>query len=1086
MTDRPIAKLLRAGATCAGRIALGEAGADVAGAIFDAIVPGLAEDRRSQIEAWIAESEATLEKIAGPGPDRDAVIATAQDVICKFGPPLTSAPEFQMDAEAMAAAAFKRTPTSVLNPADPVLGRTRQLVKAFYERAVAEPKLMAEFDFHISKHMLGMLKAHSAALEALPAGSHQFALAEAARALLGLPMRFQDFRSAAPSTLLRADSEIVPVFGRDAECKALLDWCLNDPAPIGLRLYVGQGGEGKTRLLLHAARKLLAAPDAEAWRAGFLKIDDMQSARPEAVRYLFEQGNVLIVVDYAETMRAEIGRLIRAATDAAPQGRIRIVLLARAAGDWWQALLEEPGNVRGVISGTARVPIQVEPVRAVDADEATLVENFAREFAARRGVPAPGPPHLAASDRPRSMLELQAAALLAALGSDVPARIELLEDLVAEECRYWRSLLGTARNTSARDRQVKLGRQIMAVATLLGGIADADITGSLGRIVERPKGASAEECEEIIEVLTDLYGAPSNASGDTPRVINPLEPDRVGEALVDAALHRTPALVERLMDVVIETAVGGETNRAERALTVLTRMAKHDQKAARWLERAFADPERAIALAPSGIAVAKETGDPVGSILARALRAAWRSTPPQLPRVIELQSLIEPRSIALIEMRLLLAEATASATKLSATQDHNEGQLRYADACFHLSTAAFECSEFSLATEYAKIAATHYAAINEVDTVYSSGYVGKCIMIEANAQNALGFYENALQLSKRSTDILEKASTEKPSLFIVDYIMSVGHMSIFLAKCGHFRAALTASKLIVDTLDRSGAGDDPAAKRMFAGSLNNLAVLCAGKDLSRQGAHLCIRALRALEGLDQDERRNALPQIAVALLTFANRLRDIGKRRCALDAIYGSTQILEKLSEFRPDQFRSDYAAALNNLSNSYADNGYIEEAIDSAKRAIAEKETLVSYNKKAFLHELINACLNICSKLHSFNRSQEAWQMILKSKTLIMDDFYLTSEHKKFMTARLYFEESYILHSSDLKSSLERLSFCLTELLSLGKISRPEYKDFTNTALRTYQLACKAASTVPDEALLASIEAAYGSFRANPVQPPV
>ena len=71
-----------------------------------------------------------------------------------------------------------------------------------------------------------------------------------------------------PGALLRADIHgAVGFHGRKKEMDDLQNWCKDKIRRIGIRLYTGSGGMGKTRLFI----ELCKAFKKEGWRAGFLQ-----------------------------------------------------------------------------------------------------------------------------------------------------------------------------------------------------------------------------------------------------------------------------------------------------------------------------------------------------------------------------------------------------------------------------------------------------------------------------------------------------------------------------------------------------------------------------------------------------------------------------------------------------------------------------------------------------------------------------------------------------------------------------------------------------------------------------------------------
>ena len=137
----------------------------------------------------------------------------------------------------------------------------------------------------------------------------------------------------APSTLLRPEHGLVPFLGRQAALDQISGWCQGPPG-TPLLLLVGGGGSGKTRLGREACVQMLVA----GWDAGL--VDDQ---RRDGAATTELQRPTLLVIDDADLRTGLISALVDylKQDDAGPE--VRLLLLARATGAWWERLVRQQG-----------------------------------------------------------------------------------------------------------------------------------------------------------------------------------------------------------------------------------------------------------------------------------------------------------------------------------------------------------------------------------------------------------------------------------------------------------------------------------------------------------------------------------------------------------------------------------------------------------------------------------------------------------------------------------------------------------------------------------------------------------------------
>lgn len=416
-----------------------------------------------------------------------------------------------------------------------------------------------------------------------------------------------------PATMLLPEHPAVPFIGRERELAKPTGWCTGRTGP--LLLLTGDGGTGKTRLALELAARL------DGWRCGWVRPGQEAGAID-----VLPGGKSLIVVDYAETRdRKNLAELVGALAWPKGKRQVRVLLIARAAGDWWREL---PANVPTVAE---RKVIQDGPrtrLRELARNEADWGRQYAEAVQVFRerleaAEPAERLPDLGPST---PVLVIHVAALLAVLeshGGRLSGQDEVMTRLLEHEDRYWQRC---AQSCQLADMSPTVRRQSVALLCLTGADDPAHLAGLLRR-VPLLADASGERRHAIVSWLQMLY------PGQQERQIGGLQPNLLAEHLVVRELAADPAFRRALIQLPYPAA--------RHAMTVLARATRHSGQAGAILQEALAADM--AGLAGPAIIAARETDGTLGDVLADVVEAK----PMSATQLLTISAAIPPDSQAL-------------------------------------------------------------------------------------------------------------------------------------------------------------------------------------------------------------------------------------------------------------------------------------------------------------------------------------------------------------------------------------------------------------------------------------------------------
>jgi glycosyltransferase involved in cell wall biosynthesis/tetratricopeptide (TPR) repeat protein len=700
------------------------------------------------------------------------------------------------------------------------------------------------------------------------------------------------------SLLLRADEECVPFdLGRADILDDLLTWARRtDGFPVMVRLHTGPGGSGKTRLLLEACRNL--GPE---WNAGFLDGDcPVAEIQSRFSRLLSERRPTFVVVDYAETRRDELAALAKVALSV-EQPRVRIVLLARDAGEWWESVANDYPACERLFAGPAKTgpfPLPALHPKLADRDSAFIAALHA--LAARLGISDVEPlararPDLSA-EHFGAPLYVQMAALLALRGERSVSAAGLTEGLLRHEERYW-SRLPVVHAVPAGGRAAA---HLLAVATMCNGIGSAREAVGLYEATEGPI-CSRAELTALFRALAALY--PGRLG------LQPMRPDVLGEALVSRAL----GLAGESRDTILRVILGPQSSEPVRrhALTVMTRLARQRPDFRPVLLAAVR--ENFVPCLSSIVEVSLQSGEPLPETAVEAFETLPYNTQSQASGL--LRGRIPHRSLRLAELALRFSEFRLSAARSAYGRRRKEPTAAELARALALASLRLEnVGKFAEALELAQDARIHFEQLTHSRRGRYEPELAGALNNLGNLMEESGRVEEALALVRTAHRIYSELAKTAPEKYESDLALTLCNLSGFLATVG---------------------ADDEALETALA-------------------SHTIRKRLATAQpGRFEHE-------LAETLGRLANRVSDGGRFEDALARAREAHAIYARLAQARPDRFDEDLAHSLATLSRRVADLGRFGDALGPLREAHAILARLSRTRPTRFAFDLLSTELQL------------------------------------------------------------------------------------------------------------------------------
>jgi tetratricopeptide (TPR) repeat protein len=757
----------------------------------------------------------------------------------------------------------------------------------------------------------------------------------------------------AESRLLRAEEALLPFdSARQPEIDKLNEWLDDTERSQTVRLITGAGGQGKTRLSLELCQQRIES----GWRAGFLDSELDAGKMDDAWQTLRAYGKpLLIVIDYAETRQPAFLSLLKASLQNSSEHPVRMLLLARDGGEWWDNLPSKDSFCESFLSGYATSgPFRLPPMYAAETDRRTAFDKALKAFAEKLGAQAPSIIPILAGEHFERPLYIQMAALLALHGEAPTTAQGLTRALLNHERRYWNRLLAQLNWVEPARRAERL----LALTTLAGNFAtprDAE------RYWEKAGGGHIPSAEfgHFFRALASLYPGTQG--------LQALRPDLLGEALVAQALLHQGG--EQILDAVLEGAASRPIRR--NALTVLARLSNQRQDVHEILTEAL---KRHFGSCCQDIfIVAAETN----SLLPELAEAAFMQLPFANKSQVAglLKSSIMEESVQLARLNCAISGHLVEQSKkhFEAKRGNQERMAEYAANLVNHALNLGRIGRSEEAGEFDRMALKLSSHLSKTNPVRFEPAHATSLNNYAMHLSEAGRNEEALEHGKQALEIRRRLTQKNPDRFEPGYASSLNNYAGDLSEAGRYEEALENSKQALEIRGRLAQKEPDRFEPRFATSLSNHAKYLREVGRYEEALESSKQALEIRRRLTQKNPDRFEPDYTTSLGNHASYLSEAGRYEEALENSNQALEIERRLSQKNPDRFEPDYATSLSNYAIRLSEAGRYEEALEHDKQALEIRRRLSQKNSDRFEPNFASSLSNYAYELSEVGRYDEA-----------------------------------------------------------------------------------------------------------------
>ena len=707
----------------------------------------------------------------------------------------------------------------------------------------------------------------------------------------------------------------------------------------------GPGGIGKTRLVAELCRRVRDA----GMVAGFLAPGADAAALAGVAA-----GTTLVAIDEAHTVPGVVAGLLLAQAQRTAGGPMRVVLLARNAGDWWTQVVPDALAASPLASAACEGALGVA-LGPVDSDQGARREAFleaAQAFRARlspeANEPDPDVPDLSAPAYD-AILYVHLAARRALEEGDAGREgpEELLAWALERERRYWRATAAAA--VPALQVGGAVLERAVAVATLTVAGSEDEAAGALASVPDLAGEAGAQRA--VARWLRDLYARPDRAGWFAG-----LTPDELGDELVAAVLAESPSIARGLL-------AEPSPDQLHHMLGAMARGARAHDDVRSLLAELVA--QRLRALWPAALAVAQQSDGVFGSLLAGAL-----SQDGDAELAHEILTAIPGRTVALRELAAVAAALVVAARRAQAERDPG-ARAALAEELDELAGRLSGLARFQEALGAAQEAVELNRALAAEDPALGTR-LARSLTRLSNRYAHLGRHDAGLQAGMEAMGILQAVGGDDP-VAMADVARSLSNLSSDLGHVGRTEEALGAVHAALQIQAALAEHWPDHFTGELAGSYVNLSnrLTDAGRDSEALAATQ--HAVALYRGLAEQQPDAYAPYLAEVLGNVSVDLRRTGAPAEAVAAAEESVALFRRLDAQVAGAFLPGLAEALNMLSCALTDAGRADEALRASEELVARRRDLVARDPGVFEPGLAEALRNLAIDLNGLGRREEA-----------------------------------------------------------------------------------------------------------------